>query len=313
MHALKLVENLDENWADAQSARAETISSYEIAIIAGLDKYTSALKLWAIKTGKIPPPPQSIQMWLAYKMQKVMVSLYSRETGSRTIEPNTLFVHPTISFAAAKPSALIANSDKIEDALGIVKVAKVHERTMREWNDETEEVPFKHLIRAQWELGIFGLDCCDYGVLSSADEFKVRQVEFSQEVWERALELAEGFLKAVKEDVPPDAGPGDRRLIEQIVGQRNEIPVDLTGDEDVSTALDHIARIGDRRRAMNREVKELEAQEKGFENRVIQKMGKSSVANAKKLGGSPVFLRIKKTVVEPFQNKGSSYVQLKIK
>lgn len=311
MYAKKLIENLGENWLDEQAARSNVLTSFEMSCVAGLDKYTSALKLWSMKTGKIQPEAQSVPMWLAVRLRPVMVNLYKRQSGRRLKEVNSLFMHPEFSFAACNPDGIIMNDDNTEGSL--LKVTKVHERQFKSFADE---IPLKHLVRMTWEMGIMGLESCELGVLSSGDEFQILPVEFTSDAWDQCLQLAAKFLDCVQKDIPPNAGPGDRKLIEKIVGERTETPIDLTGDKEVSQFIDKVAEYGDKRRALNREVKDLEAQEKEFENRIMMKMGKSSVAMAQKFGASgnkPVALTVKKTVVAPCQRAGYEFTQLRIK
>lgn len=312
MYAKKLIENLGENWIEETAARAKVLTSYEIACAAGLDKYTSALKLWSIKTGKVKPEVQSIPMWLAVRLRPVITGLYERQSGNKIFDPNVMFQHPDLQFAACRPDAFVVNDDDLNAPQTLVKVAKVHER---QFKAVSEELPLKHLVRIIWELGVLGLKTCDFAVLSSADEFEIHTVEFSENAWDQTLQIAAKFLDCVQRDIPPNAGSGDRKLIDKIVGERTETPIDLTADQEIANYIDIINENGDKRRALDKQSKALKEIEQQHENLIMQKMGKSSLAYATKKGiaGGAVTLAIKTTSVLPKQVAGYSFTQLRIK
>jgi predicted phage-related endonuclease len=308
MHALKLIENLGENWIAEQQARANAISSYEMSAISGEDQYSSALKLWAVKTGKIPPEAQSTPMWLSLQMRPVMLKLFRRTTGQDVTEHNTLYSHPEFTFAACRPDAFIANCDDLEE---IVKVASVDKFALKNWKDG---IPGKHLVRAQWEMGIMGIEALRFGVLGGYD-FETFQADFDRDLFDQLLQLAVKFLECVKQDVPPNAGPGDRELINRLIGGvRNAAPANLLEDKEASDLCDRIRMHQDKRKAFSDQADEHDEERKRLENLLLQKMGKSSEAYTKRGNSGGQFkITAKRVNRNSYMVKPSSFTQMSIK
>lgn len=305
MHALKLIESLGENWIADQQARANSISSYEISCISGLDKYTSALKLWAVKTGKTQPEPQSLAMWLALKMRPVLLKLFERQNGTELVEHNTMYHHPEFHFAACRPDAFIANND---DLNSIVKVTQASENTKKQWEDG---IPEKFLLRAQWEMGVMGLETLDLGVLFGY-EFQTHQCEFSPAIWDQSLQLAAKFLDCVERDVPPDAGPGDSKLIAKLTGNRIDKCTNLMENEKASELVDKIFEYKNKRGLLEDEVKELKEEQKRCENQLVQLLGQNSWGIARR-AHTQAKITVKEIEVKPYPNPGYSFTRVTIK
>lgn len=198
---------------EAQLAMRRTgIGGSEIAAVAGLDPYRSALDVYLAKVENYNASPTSdmergifledgLARWFAHRKQRLLR------------EPGTLR-HATHPLALCTPDRV---SRPIEDEAApwrdlSIKAPWVHTRS--DWGDEyTDEVPRPYLLQVQWELAVLGSlpddvePEADVAVLLDGD-LAIFIVRADPELQGLLLEEAERFFRDYVEPrrMPPITG-----------------------------------------------------------------------------------------------------------
>lgn len=213
------------------------IGSSAIAALLGVSKWSTALSVWGLMTGKTKPQKETNAMWLGHEIEPVLGSFFSRMTGKTAIS-NRLTYH------SKKNSRFIATPDFIIDEAAILEVKNVSGFLKSDW----EEGPPDH-VRAQciWQMGILreydefkDLELCHVGALIGGNgaDFKIYEVNFSQGLFNTMVELAETFLfKFVDKNVPPEVTVEDSETIAELFPETTIEGIDLSANEAAQTML----------------------------------------------------------------------------
>ncbi|RMD50747.1 hypothetical protein D6827_03445 [Candidatus Parcubacteria bacterium] len=205
-----LLNNITGNRDAWLKEKEKRIGSSEIATIAGLNPFCSPLELWAKKTGKVKSNSEpNARMVLGTLFEDDVAEYFTHVTGIKTQHVNKLYQHDKFDFAIASPDYVT-----VEDAPALLEI-----KTTGYQGDWTETTcPDYVLCQLQWQLGITGYE---HGyavglVGGNPDKFFYPHFEFNADVFEQLLELAKEFMRAVETETPPEAGPNDGKLLQQL-------------------------------------------------------------------------------------------------
>jgi predicted phage-related endonuclease len=311
MHAKTLFYKNEGDKVQWDRIRATTVNSWEIPIIAGLDDFTSPLKLWMQKTGKTNDRKDSIAAKFGRLSLPILLEIFTDETNETISEPKAVFCHPEQAFAVSTPDAFILNAPNSPDPKAVLHVRGVSDMQMKHWG---EEVPLKQQLRLHWDMHVLGLPAGQLGVVVQQRELKRFEIERDDDAVSQSLELAEFFLDRVQRDIPPGAGPGDSKNIEAMLGERSADTHDFGEDERIAGIIDKITELGDRRRKLEKEAGALEDEEKSLKNQLALEMG----AHGRARVGYPgelieCFFTAKVITVKERIQKGYSYTLMNFK
>jgi hypothetical protein len=190
-------------------ARQRSLGASELAAIAGLSKWKTAVDVWARKArgpeGKAPPlvvEDQTLDLTkpgtLGNLLEPAIVELYVLHTSLATIAATTL-VHPDHAWATATPDRLVAmgvGTDGPAFVPGHSQISRgleckvVGPYMVSEWG---EVPPDDVVIQCQWCMFITGLDLWDVAALLGGTGFRVFTVDRDDETIAFLFELALAF------------------------------------------------------------------------------------------------------------------------
>lgn len=275
MSSKRLIENVGQNRDRWLEYRQSTIGSSEIPVVAKLNPYKSPLELWAEKTGKVEPFVGNDATWLGQKLEPVIAELFTKRTGKQLIEPDTLYGHSEYPFATATPDRFYLD-DGIE--AGIVECKNTSQFAAADWSEYS--APDAAVLQVQWQMGVIGWPEHSYiaGLVGgNAKQFYCPEFEYSAAIFGQLIEMAERFMTFVKKDLPPEAGPGDRALINDIIQERKDSEAQLS--HDWVATCDQWARIKNTEKGLARELKETKDSRVALENDLMMGMGQNSRAS----------------------------------
>ena len=207
-------ESMEPGWWSSQ--RDKFIGSSEICTIFGLNKWQTPLELWAKKTGKIERiNDENEQMWLGKEMEPVIGKLFTKRTGIAVQEAQVRCVNDKFPIAIATPD--FWELDTAGNRVGILECKTSTYHALSHWTEY--EPPRYALMQLLWQMGVTQMQFGHVAGLigGSAKDFYAPPVEFNPDVFAQMYEMAEMFMKHVREDTPPKAMAGDVKLIEQLV------------------------------------------------------------------------------------------------
>lgn len=234
-----LLTNINERREEWLKLRAKTVGSSEIAVICGLSKYQSPLKLWREKTGRDKPQDDSDFLWLGRKLEPVVGELFERKTGKKLRPANALYCHGEILWATASPDFFTEDLEEVVET-------KARGDGMKQFYADGGAMHSDHL-QLNWQLGITGLKKGHVAALCGGDprQFYTPAIEFSEEIFGQCMAKAEEFMHYVRTDTEPPAMAMDKdilNLIERDAAKKVNLP-DEAGDilaqfEDAKTEVE---------------------------------------------------------------------------
>lgn len=256
-----IFKNVAENRSEWLEKRKNTIGSSEIVTVCGLNPYRTPLELWAEKTGKIEPQKENEAMRLGSFMEKFIGERFARETGLTTQSANALYQHESLDWATASPDFFIVEQEEVK---GVVECKNVNFRSLSQWEDNN--IPDYAHMQTIWQLGVLGLQTGFVAALvgASANDFFSPEVEFSKSLFSQMVELGSRFLDYVKKDIPPNAGAGDKEVLNNLLEEKNKTII--LPDENLllinkyNTLKDKLADIREEAKPYEKALKETELQ-----------------------------------------------------
>lgn len=229
-------------WLDC---KRQFVGASEISALFGENPYLTPLRLWGLKTRRIPPEPENKYMRLGSRMEPIIAEEYCLATG-RTIycdmfEPGCAAVHQFGPMAMySRPDAPIScTPDRIinpiewngREEIGACQLKWRSTNFGDDWKeiDGVVNVPMATQMQVQMEIGILGLAWGSAAALIGGD-LRYRDFPRNDRFFEVAMVKAAKFMWHVKHDKQPDdVTPDDRATLcelypEQIPGKVIALP-----------------------------------------------------------------------------------------
>jgi len=156
--------------------RKEYIGGSDCAGVLGLSRWTTPLKIWAVKTGQIVPEDisQKIAVKLGNKLEQTVCELFTEQTGLKVRRVNETLFHKDYNFIGANIDRKIEGQDVILEA----KTCSVFKA--KEWGED--EIPAEYLLQCYHYLAVTGYKKCWIAVLIGNQDFKFKEVLYDKKV-----------------------------------------------------------------------------------------------------------------------------------
>lgn len=201
------------------SARAESLGGSEIGAVLGLNKYESALSLWAKKTGAVATLPVdnwAVRFGNAFEMP--LLELFAEEHPELDIYLTGTYRDANDKFMTANPDALAKNKETGAWHVVEIKTARYS------W----DEVPPSYIAQITHYMDILKIESAFIAGISGWDYFE-QQYQFDDFAALAAREQGRKFWEKVKNNTAPDWDGSDatyqtlRKLNPQIEDRMVEI------------------------------------------------------------------------------------------
>lgn len=183
--------------------RKDGITATDVAAIAGLHPYRSAIDVFLDKTDRATPFTGNDRTKWGNILETPIREDYAERHGVRVEVPGTL-EHPTVTWAKATPDGIcyLPRQSRPRNGLEI----KTHSfRTADQYGDPgTDEVPPHELVQCAWNMFVSGLDNWDLVAFIDGQPAEYRIVR-DDDLIEMLRSSAERFLvDNIRKDVPPE-------------------------------------------------------------------------------------------------------------
>lgn len=187
--------------AEQQLVRSTGITGSEIAALAGVSRYKSAIDVYADKVAPAPPDDRdSHHVERGVFLEEGLLRWYAWRTGRRLEYPGTLR-HPLYPLVVATPDALACGHG---ERPRVVECKCPDWRIARDWGaDGTAEIPAYYMPQVQWEMAVAG--CLEADVIALIDgDLKIYTVPWNQRLFDALLTIAQLFWgDHVRPRIPP--------------------------------------------------------------------------------------------------------------
>ncbi len=178
--------NGSQEWHDLRNEPG-VIGGSDIAACAGLSQWTSAITLWAKKTGQIPDEiTPNMSMKLGTILESPILNLFADEHPELEIYETGTWANKENPWARSNPDGLYKDAD---GNWGIVEV--------KFSRDYWSGVPQSYRAQVLWYMKVFGIKQAKLVALagSSYMEFDIEWDEFeAQTLWDAALRFRQACL-----------------------------------------------------------------------------------------------------------------------
>lgn len=213
---------------DLFAVHERRIGSSRICTVVGLNPYQSPLELWAEMTGKRSRGPELPAMWFGKRLEPV-VAEYFRHANQYDGE-----VTKNVCTAIARePNWAVATPDYFLTPKGarvpneILEIKTTSQYSAKRWEDG---IPDYAHAQVQWQLGIWSFDSARIACLIGGNNFVVKNVQFSQDVFDYLRELAGKFMEHVYSDTPPPAIAGDLKFLKEFCPPDPDKTISISGE-----------------------------------------------------------------------------------
>lgn len=223
--------------------RKTYLGSGDIAAVAGVSPYSSALDVWARKTGMVPELATTEPMRVGLTLERPIIEgLYAAPRGLITTMPGHV-THPEIPHFGATVDALACSgSESLTDQDGerVVECKVVGTHMQKRWGtieeDAEDAVPPDVLVQVQWQFGCTGQEIADVVALLGT-ELRVYRVERDDEMIANLETIGANFWDLVKRGEAPvitdEHASSARELIAALYPRQTQDLGEMTTDEAV--------------------------------------------------------------------------------
>ena len=185
-------ENNSPEWHELRN-RSGVISGSEVGSILGLSPFTSAVTLWAEKTGRIERDVVgNTAMRLGQLVEPAIRQLYAENHVDHVVEEVGTYAAPSASWMHANPDAVCI------DATGQGYILEI-KHTATFWDD----VPEHYKAQVFWYMFVFGLKKAVFAVVN-AGRYKEYEVIWDDFEWEAILQQVKKFRQHVLDNLQPE-------------------------------------------------------------------------------------------------------------
>jgi putative phage-type endonuclease len=185
-------ENNSPEWHELRNTEG-VISGSEIGAILGLSPFTSAVTLWAEKTGRIERDVVgNTAMRLGQLVEPAIRQLYQESHTDHVVEEVGTYASVHASWMHANPDAVCLD----ETGAGYILEIK---HTALYW----DAVPEHYKAQVFWYMFVFGLKKSIFAVVN-AGRYKEYEVLWDEFEWQAILQRVKDFRQNVLDNIQPD-------------------------------------------------------------------------------------------------------------
>ena len=231
--------------------RRKYIGGSDIAVVMGMSRWKTPLKLWLEKTGQAEPDDlsQVEAVQLGTELEEFVAQKFAKESGKQVRKQSKMYVHKDYPFMAAHIDRLITGTDEILEC----KTCGSHKK--EEW--EGDGIPREYILQVTWYLGITGKKKAYIAVLIGGQSFKYKEIEFDKELFDVMVDIAKEFWIAVETKTPPAVSASDNPVIVQMFPEPDS---ELVENQDIEDRVAKLQQVKDDISALTDEKEMLEAE-----------------------------------------------------
>ena len=251
-----------EEWLDH---RRQGIGGSEAAVIVGLNRFGSPLRLWADKHGIGQAPEETEVMRQGTDLEEYVAKRWTEITGKKVRRRNFMFRNTDYPYSIADVDREVVG----ENAGLECKTTSVYNKS----DFESGEIPPTYYVQCQHYMAVMGYDRMYLAVLVLSKAFYHFVIERDDTEIAALMEQEKNWWEEyiLGDHVPdPDGSEEDGALI------RERFP-DSNGDE---VFLDALAPSFEQMAELDNQIKELTARRDSCKQSIMQAMGEASVGSA---------------------------------
>lgn len=214
-----------EQWLEE---RRKGIGGSDVAAIAGLSRYKSAVQVWLEKTGQVnDDETASESAFWGTVLEDVVAQEFANRTGLKIQRRNAILQHPDYSF-------MLANLDRIilgkEHGNGVLEVKTASEYFKDDWTED--QVPDAYMLQLQHYLAVTGFTYGYLAVLIGGNKYRQYPIERDEEIIGNLVQIETEFWRMVEQGTPPafDGSDASTELLKRLYPEGRHEEIELPQD-----------------------------------------------------------------------------------
>ena len=194
-----------EDWL---KLRLKGIGGSDAAAVCNLSRYSSALDVWLLKTGRKNATPDNETMMFGRLLEPVIRQEFARRVGLKVVECPYMFSFKEYPFMCANIDGVVTEKDGTK---ALLEIKTTNSGTTTKEIEE-EGLPVEWYIQMQHYMAVCDLPTGYLAVLVGGNKFYHKKIERDEETIKTIIALESHFWKEyVMKDVPPpvDANAGE--------------------------------------------------------------------------------------------------------
>lgn len=197
MSAQVLMKTLDLSHEDWLRTRKLGIGGSEAAAIAGLNPWSSPLRIYMDKVSdEVEAIPDNERMRIGRDLEDYVAKRFADETGKKVRRLNSMLQHKEHTF-------MLANLDRVvvgENAFLECKTTNSYAK--KEWE---EGIPLHYELQCLHYMAVGGYDCCYIAALIGNEKFIWKRIERDEETIQNLIHIEHDFWhNNVLKQIPPE-------------------------------------------------------------------------------------------------------------
>lgn len=245
------------------------ITASDIGAIAGVNKYSSPIKIYLEKTTEILKDEETESMYFG----KILNRIVALEFASRNEKLEVKKVNAILK-SKETPMAICMVDRMLTDDKGnkgILEIRTTNEFMKKEWDED--KVPMQDMAKVQWKMFITNVEFAYIATLIGGNKYSEKYIKRDQELIDMLKEIALEFWDKLQNKIPPeiDGSQGSKDLLNKLYPKSNSKEIVL-GDD----AIDMIKN----REELKREVKTLDEKIAIYDNKLKELLKDNEVGIA---------------------------------
>lgn len=248
---------------DVKINRNQYIGGSDIAVVMGMSRYKTPLKLWCEKTGKIPVADLSNveAVELGTELEQFVADMFTKKSGKATRKAPKGYEHKQYPYMVAHIDRIVTGTDELLEC----KTCSTFKK--EEW--ENDEIPQEYILQVMWYLGITGRKVGHIACLIGGQKFVYKQIKFDSELFNTMVEQAKEFWGHVQDDTPPKIVADDDETLAQLYSSSTDEYIELVPLDDTTIqAIDDLENSIAMLQETKMHIKNLEDEKKGIETKL---------------------------------------------
>lgn len=258
MRAIRVVSTKDmprEKWLEW---RKKGIGGSEAASVAGLNPWSSPLKVWMDKLNQIKEEVVDTErMRVGRDLEEYVAKRFEEATGKKVRRENYLLQHPEHKF-------MFANLDRVvigENAFLECKTTSSYGK--QEWE---EGIPLHYELQCLHYMAVCGFDYCYIACLIGNERFIWHKIERDDETINNLINIEKEFWEEhILKEIPPD--PDGSEDFTQMIKQKYNVSI----PESLELASNYLDKLN-RRDELEELIKSMESEKKQIDQEIQLEM-----------------------------------------
>jgi putative phage-type endonuclease len=254
------------NRADWLEQRRTGIGGSDIAAIAGVSPWRTAVDVYFEKRAEAPPAEESPAMYWGTQLEDLVAREYAKRTQRRVQRVNAILRNRYQPWQMASLDRAVINPDIAGRVIWrqgrlttdrILECKTANGFAANLWGEPgSDQLPDAYLLQCQWYMGVTGVEHADLAVLIGGQDFRVYHIARDQDTIDLLVALAAEFwsdCQAGRPPIPTTAADAAR------LWPRHQPGKAVIVNTELAATCTQLATLGEARRQMERQEAVLKA------------------------------------------------------